>query len=112
MPAQLGPLRMQEEEDVDFGQTEETDEPAAKRPRKEVGGKRQQRRVTLINSKLASGELQPEEVELAGPLEGWIIHDNKLVPPSKQNQVLQGFPVQIQCRVSNSNNKLQLRGLL
>ena len=91
---------MQEEEEADFGQTEpafdfqeEEVEPSAKRPRGEVGGKRQKRRVTLVNAKLASGEWLPEEVELVGPLEGWIIHNNQLAPPSQQLALQDDYPL-------------------
>ena len=70
---------MQEEEEADFSQEEpsfdfqeEEGEPRARRTRGQVGGRRQQRRVALINSRLASGEYRPEDVELVGALEGWI----------------------------------------
>ena len=65
----------EEEEEADFGEpaAEEGEEEPAKRPRGQAGGKRQKRRVTLVNAKLASGEWLPEEVELVGPLEGWIL---------------------------------------
>ena len=69
-----------EEEDVDFADDGQIEEPAAQRPRGQIGGRRQQRFVNLINNRLASGELQPDEVDLTDRrLVGWAVLEGRLV---------------------------------
>ena len=59
-----------------------------KKPRGEVQGKRQKRRIATLEAKIKSGELAREDVRLEGPFEGWIIDpEGNLVPPSKQRRI-------------------------